>query len=487
MNTNVNIVVALTHLAQLDELQKHVAYIDLIEARADLIKNLKSLKEKTRLPLAYVLRSKKYGGCFNGTLKERHKLLIDASKSFDFVELEAEHDLNRELLRHIPKRKRRIAWYGGPLHYEMLFAKFEKVVQTPAQTYKFVIQDDSIQGVLPLIRLLNNYKSNDLVAYGVGASNVWTQILSPFLGAPEVHASLDSTEKLAPYFTPKRLVDDYGLPQTYDITQLFGIVGNPVLESISPKLHNASYRSLQLPYLYLPLEIQDFLSFKKEIMDNPNKFPIPINGLTVVAPFKQAAYNYSKYKEITHNKYAMACNGVVRSGNYWRGFSTDAYGAIQALEQLSPHWPHKQIAIIGCGGAGRSIAVSLKRNNPNITMVNRTEATGLDIATALELPFLSFYEFDPSQFDIIIHATPLGKQKGETPFNIINLNRQATVIDHVYVLDRDTELIQYCISHNIKSMDGKEIARLQIGQQFKHMTGLDMPVHENKVQNVKIN
>ncbi|GAB5400989.1 MAG: hypothetical protein Aureis2KO_25740 [Aureisphaera sp.] len=486
MDKRIHIVTTLSHISQRDELIEQAPYIDLIEVRADLMKNAFEVKEFTSIPTIYVLKSTKYGGHFEGSLKARHELLLKAVEHFDFIELEVEHDLTRRLLRHIPKQKRRIAWYGSQPYYETLLDRFEKMVQTPASIYKLVLQNLDAYSIAPLIRLLNNYKNNDLVAYATGPSTEWSQVLSPFLGAPEAHTVLTQGSETDTHFTPRRLTEDYGLPHRNNVEQLFGIVGTPVLGSISPKLHNVAYRSLNLPYLYLPFEVPDFVSFKKEFMDNPNKLPIPLKGLTVVAPFKEAAYSNSKYKEITNNIYAMACNGVVKSGNGWRGFSTDAFGALAALERLNPIWQHQKIAIVGCGGAGRSIAVSLQRKNQYITLVNRTEAKGKEIADSLNLSFVPLEKFNASHFDIIIHATPLGKKNGETPFDITLLQPHATVIDHVYALENDTTLIKHCLDTGIKCTDGKEIARLQIGQQFKYMTGLEMPVYENKTQKVKV-
>ena len=45
---------------------------------------------------------------------------------------------------------------------------------------------------------------------------------------------------------------DYGLPELPPVEALFGVVGNPVAHSLSPRLHNAAYRALGLPVLYLP-------------------------------------------------------------------------------------------------------------------------------------------------------------------------------------------------------------------------------------------
>ena len=48
--------------------------------------------------------------------------------------------------------------------------------------------------------------------------------------------------------------------------RLFGVVGNPVLHSLSPRLHNTAYRELGLPFLYLPFHVESFGDFWLEVI-----------------------------------------------------------------------------------------------------------------------------------------------------------------------------------------------------------------------------
>ncbi len=488
MRSKVDIVASIQQKQQLKLLQDCPYDIDLMEIRADLIPKIGFSESAFPVPAVYVLKSKTFGGNFEGSLAERHQLLKAASKHFDYIELEASSDLDKALLQEIPMKKRRIAWYGTQGDSSRLNSLLETYIKIPAHRYKIVLEHVENKELCLLLNLLNSYQDRvPLAVYGVGSGTEWSQVLAPFLGSCEVPCSFSSNHLNSPYFTPKQLQEDYGFPHTYSIKQLFGIVGNPVLGSISPKLHNEAYRNMKLPCLYLPFQVEDFLSFKKDLMDSPSVLPIPLNGLTVVAPYKELGYSASKYKEIAPNAYAKACNGMVRSSSDWRGFSTDAHGAIEALEQSLDSWTDKAIAILGCGGAGRSIATALKRKNKNITLVNRTEGTGATIAKSLALPFVALKNFSPNNFHIIIHATPLGKKRGEIPFNLSQLNPKSIVIDHVYSANGNTPLVQYCHLHKIKVVDGKEIARLQIAQQFKHMTEQDMLFNENITRNLKIN
>ncbi|MDH7448114.1 type I 3-dehydroquinate dehydratase [Aquimarina sp. 2201CG14-23] len=486
MKKKVNIVTTITQQNQLNDVQNLPFSVRLIELRADLLQITAAIKNSTHVPLIYVLRSKQEGGAFTGSLKERHQLLIKASQIFDFVELEGERDLTLELLTAIPVEKRRISWSGTAENYSSLLQRVKKYKQVPASIYKIVIDTTKHRDALSIMHLLKISNHKDVVAYAIGKTSAWTQVLAPFLGSPEVHSSIDSQDQTTLCFSPNQLIEDYGLPEVYPLEQLFGIVGNPVLGSISPNQHNIAYRALNLPYLYLPFQTEDFLSFMNEVMEN-SSFPIPISGVTVVAPFKRQGYLASKYKEDSDDQTYGVCNGMIKKEQEWLSFSTDAFGAIEALNRTMQNWSEKRIAIIGCGGTGRTIAAALKKYTSDITLVNRTFAKGVEIAAAMRLPFVTLQEFNASDFDIIIHATPLGKNPEETPFKLTDLKPDSIVIDHVYSIQRETALVKYCRLCNIKVVDGIEIARLQINQQFTSLTAIEKPIIKTTNQNLKIN
>ncbi|KAA1246572.1 type I 3-dehydroquinate dehydratase [Aquimarina sp. RZ0] len=486
MEKKINIVTTITRQDQLYNLHDLPLSVSLLEIRADLLYNTQGIKNSTAIPLVYILRSKKEGGKFEGSKTERQLLLIEASYIYDYIELEGERDLIPELLDIIPAKKRRIAWYGAPKKYTALYQQVLKYLKTPANTYKIVVTATNHKDSTLIIRLLDAINNRQVIGYAVGKTAEWTQILAPFMGAPEVPSVMDYQDQSTPYFTPNQLIGDYGLPNVYRVEQLFGIVGNPVLGSISPSQHNSAYQKLGLPYLYLPFETRDFSSFMNEIMEN-NSIPIPLSGVTVVAPFKREGYMASKYNKGINNKVFGVCNGMIKKDQEWISFSTDASGAIAALELITTDWYQKSIAIIGCGGTGRTIAASLKKFTSEITLVNRTLAKGIEIAAAIKLPFIALHEFNAGNFDIIIHATPLGKHEEETPFELTDLKSDSIVIDHSYSLSKETALVRYCKLCNIKVIDGIEIARLQINQQFKFLTDKEESIINVTDQNLKIN
>ena len=62
-----------------------------------------------------------------------------------------------------------------------------------------------------------------------------------------------------------RLVEDFGLPDPGPIAMTFGIAGDPVAHSLSPRLHNACYPAMGIPAVFLPFEVDSFDEFWGEL------------------------------------------------------------------------------------------------------------------------------------------------------------------------------------------------------------------------------
>ena len=69
-----------------------------------------------------------------------------------------------------------------------------------------------------------------------------------------------------------------------------------------------------------------------------------------------------------------ACNTVIRDGDSWKGYNTDAIGFEKALLEFTglKNLKHKKVAILGAGGASRAIAWVIKNLGAKACVFNRT-------------------------------------------------------------------------------------------------------------------
>lgn len=462
--------ISLTKITQLQYLPNLPAVVNLLEIRADVFEaDFSMIKKLTNRRLLFSLKSQVEGGLFTGSQKQRIQRIITASCDYDLIALEGERDLISEILRVVPVEKRVITWQGEAESYDVLKQRFCRYVETPAKYYRLITEVNQSGDELPIVQLLKNIDRRDLIVYAVGKVGIWTQVLAPFLGSPLVPTCFGDNEN---HLSPQALIEDYNLPHVYSVKKIFGIVSHSSARYISSKLHNQFYQKLKLPYLYLPFCVHSLHNFFEKVVNN-KVISLNFAGFTIISPFKEDCLQVADMNDDPDVAISKAANMIVKREEIgWMALSTDALGTIDALNKITMYWQHKSIAVIGCGGAGRTVASALKRMGIKITLVNRSIDKGLHIANNIGVSFKTLATFNPALFDIIIHATPVGKREKEVPFDVKKLNFYSIVIDYVYTLNSKTALVKYCHLHNIKVVDGKEIARLQINHQFKIMTGI---------------
>jgi shikimate 5-dehydrogenase len=138
-------------------------------------------------------------------------------------------------------------------------------------------------------------------------------------------------------------------------------------------------------------------------------------------------------------------------------------------------------AVLGAGGAGRAAVFTLSHAGARVVLFNRGVERGKRMAAQLQVPFSPLAELDQSRFDLIIHATALGRdQEDELPFDPRFLHRDTLVVDLVYKESGPTRLVEEVRAHGVKAIDGRELLLYQAVSQFRLMTGEDLPLEAGR-------
>jgi 3-dehydroquinate dehydratase/shikimate dehydrogenase len=272
----------------------------------------------------------------------------------------------------------------------------------------------------------------------------------------------------------RKLIDDYHLPNLQPVEEIFAIIGNPIFHSLSPRLHNASYRSLNHGALFVPLRVESFAEFWSDFVlaRKLDALGMPINGMTVASPHKEEALMKAKTVS-TMSRQAESANILVRNNGWWNADTTDTHVIYTAARDRSIPVREKRAAVIGCGGAGRAIAAALVNSGAGVTLINRGAERGEHASTLLGLPYIPLREFDAEGYDIVVNATPVGRDSEEAPFRLERLNGDAVVIDLVYG-SRPTPLVDTTRARRQIAIDGRDVLVAQVRHQFRMMTGKEM-------------
>lgn len=443
-----------------------------LQIRTDIIGDIPGEWLRSHFPgkLLYMLRTCSAGGQFDRSQAERHRRLLAAANDYDLVELEADSDLDCGLLKAIPPAKRMIVWRGKKCTAGQFKARFLQIATVPAAYYCMVAAATQTSDGLEPLRFLSSLKRADVVAFCEGAAGLWSQLLSPYFGAPFIFGDLDNPMHPQGGLHVQQLIKDYGFPALRPVRELYGIVGTRILQSPSPRLHNTAYRILNLPALFLPFHAVDFEDFWTNMVESGilDSLGIAVKGLVIASPYKEAALAVAGASSSMVRK-TGAGNVIVRRHGVWEAETTDPE-TIAGVKDLCP----VKAAVIGCGGAGRAVAAALQRTGSDVTLVNRGLRRGADAVELLELPFVPLSEFRPNGFNLIVNATPVGKDNDGFPFIIDSLSHGTMVIDLAYG-PHPTPLVSATLARGGIAIDGYDVLLTQVRKQFHLMTGLEMP------------
>ncbi|HEY2964068.1 MAG TPA: type I 3-dehydroquinate dehydratase [Pyrinomonadaceae bacterium] len=387
-------------------------------------------------------------------------------------ELNVERDLDDALLSRIPAEQRIVSWSGAAADLVQLQRRFAEISAVPARFYKLVNTAANIREEFLPLTLLKSLGRTDTIAYATDSLGFWSRLVGLQLGAPAIFG-LVSPGPDASEPTIAKLIDDYGLPEVSPVKEIFAIIGNPIFHSLSPRLHNSSYRAMNYPALFVPLHVDSFAEFWRNFVQAKqlDTFGFPINGMTVASPHKEEAFLTAKNVSAMVQQ-TQAANILVRNNGWWSADTTDP-DVVYAASQQNVRVREKRAAVIGCGGAGRAIAAALAKSGAGVTLINRGAERGERAASLLGLPYIPLLDFDAEGYDIVVNATPVGRDTDEAPFRLERLSNNAVVIDLVYG-SRPTPLVNSTLARQQVAIDGRDVLLTQVRNQFRLMTGKEM-------------
>ena len=78
----------------------------------------------------------------------------------------------------------------------------------------------------------------------------------------------------------------------------------------------------------------------------------------------------------------------------------------------------KRAAVIGCGGAGRRDCGGAAESGAGVTLINRGAERGEHAQPCWVCRTFPCRDFDAEGYDIVVNATPVGRDTDEVPFEL---------------------------------------------------------------------
>jgi shikimate dehydrogenase len=255
-------------------------------------------------------------------------------------------------------------------------------------------------------------------------------------------------------------------------TRLVGLIGDPVGESLSPRMQNAAFAARGLDWAYVPLPVES-----RHLEDAIGGLvALGFAGANVTAPHKTQALAYCDELD----EFAMragSVNTLVVHGGQVHGSSTDGAAVVGALDGASAG---ARVLVLGAGGAAQAVATALLEVGVGEVAI---AARSPDSAAALSERLRSLFPratlraletWPPSVHDaeVLVNCTPV---RDGTP---VDPSGFRTVVDLAY--RPDGELTALCEAARAAGcelvVDGLEVLARQGALSFERWTGVSAPL-----------
>jgi shikimate dehydrogenase len=240
-------------------------------------------------------------------------------------------------------------------------------------------------------------------------------------------------------------------------SERLAVLGDPVVHSLSPPMHNAALRHLHLPYRYGRRHVPagELAETFRRLRD------ADYLGWNLTLPHKIAALDLLDAIDPIAERLG-ATNTIVNQTGRLFGFNTDGPGLVAAIsEAFDCNLKALRVAVFGAGGgAGRAAARYLADLGVReLFIVNRTvariETLAEELGPSVPVRVARWENIGEvfGQADLIVNASSLGLDDAELNWPVEWVRPNHLVFDMVYGAN-ETPLVRWARANGAQAIDG---------------------------------
>lgn len=272
-------------------------------------------------------------------------------------------------------------------------------------------------------------------------------------------------------------------------TKLIGLLGTPIAHSLSPTMHNESFKKLGLDYVYMAFGVGN-----EQLPDVIKGFrALGLRGFNVTMPNKNLVLDY--LDELSPAaKLCGAVNTVVNDEGVLTGHITDGTGYMHSLKEEGIDILGKKMTICGAGGAATAITIQAALDGvKEISVFNRKDQFFTRAQETIE-KVRANTDCNIQLFDIedqmalgqemadsaiFTNATGVGMKplEGESLIQDTSMLRSDLIVSDVVYIPRKTKLLEQAEANGCRTVNGLGMMLWQGAKAFEIWTGQQMPVN----------
>ena len=262
----------------------------------------------------------------------------------------------------------------------------------------------------------------------------------------------------------------------------FAVIGDPIDHSLSPNIHSAVFRELDLDCSYIAYRIPK--GELKEGIEGLKK--INIDGFNITIPHK---VEMMKYLDKIDESCSLigAVNTVVNKEGTLKGYNTDMDGFLEPFKKRELNIGNSRVLLLGAGGAARAIVAGLaKEKAKSITVANRTLENANSLAEfakkiGLGCNTMKIEDVGGSakDYDIIVNATSVGLKNESSPVSLEGISEKTVAYDIIY-MPMNTDFVKQAKDKGATVIFGYEMLLGQAVRAFEIWHGMEAPYNVMK-------
>jgi shikimate dehydrogenase len=244
-------------------------------------------------------------------------------------------------------------------------------------------------------------------------------------------------------------------------TRLFAVIGDPVAQVQAPSMMNPLFARLGVDAVLVPVHAapERLAAVVRGLQNTGN-----VDGLLVTVPHKrkilELADEVSPRAALGDGANAMRRTPAGR----WQADNFDGEGFVRGLRAAGHEPRGSHVWLVGAGGAGSAIAVSLLSAGAEVTVTDRDGHRVRALAERLSPRFPGRLRSaaGPVAADFAVNATPLGMRPGDPlPFDPALLPGGTVVVD-IVMKPRRTALLRRAEEHGLAVHHGAAMLAHQL-------------------------
>jgi len=260
------------------------------------------------------------------------------------------------------------------------------------------------------------------------------------------------------------------------------VLGHPIGHTLSPVMHNASIQALGLAgeYEYSKLDVPPC-----ELITRLGQLPSEgYAGVNLTIPLKEVAFK--GLKQLADSARILgAVNTVEFTADGMVGHNTDGYGFLKALEEaFGKTLEGDSVFVLGCGGAGRAVALMAALNGAqSVTLADvdasRVENLSAEIGRlAPEVGIFQCLEKSTQielcrEADLVIQASPVGMKKEDPSLLPKEAFRKGQCVFDLIYMYPETAFLSAAKSGGAQIANGLGMLLHQGAKAFSIWTGIE--------------